>query len=810
MVSRQILLSFTLAVATIASAQEVERTDHGIRTTAGNTSIELQFFAPSIVRVLKFPVAATTAPPTSLVVTASPQQVPLTIARAGSAIFVRTPAMQVALNHFDGTVVFTTLDGKPLLAEKKNGVSFAPADDAGSPTLHVTQSFALEPDEEIYGLGQQQDGRMSRRGARLRMIQGNTDDYVPFFLSVKGYGLYWDNPSPTWFTDSAATTTFASDVGTCVDYYFMYGGTADSVIARMRGLTGQAPMFPLWTFGYWQSRERYKTQYEIADVVRRYRTLGVPLDGIIQDWQYWGDNYHWNAMQFLNPGFPAPQQMVDTIHAMNAHMIISVWASFGPQTLQFAEMKKQGMLLDFTTWPMSSKDVWPPDMAFPSGVQVYDPYNPEARAIFWRYLNAGLFSLGIDGWWLDSSEPDHHLVKPSDFDNRTYLGSFRKVRNAFPLMHVGGIYDHQRTVSSSKRVFILTRSAFAGQQRYGANVWTGDTRASWRTLREQISAGLNLSLSGVPHWNSDIGGFFPYDFPKKLEDPRYRELYVRWMQFGAFCPMMRSHGTDSPREIYQFGTRGTPVFDAVERAIELRYALLPYIYAASWDVTAHASTMTRALVMDFPRDRTAQTIDNEYMFGRSLLVCPVTQPMYADTIVAGTDTTYRLNVTHVRTTSAYLPEGASWTDLWTGTTFKGGQTVQVAAPLDRIPVFARTGSVIVLGPRVQHATEKTWGTLDVRVYPGADGTATLYEDENDSYNYEKGMYSTIAFRWDDKKGVLTIGERAGRFPGMLERRIFRVIRVRPGSGTGIDRSARPDAVVRYAGKSATVHLKKPK
>ena len=305
------------------------------------------------------------------------------------------------------------------------------------------------------------------------------------------------------------------------------------------------------------------------------------LDGIIQDWQYWGDNYHWNAMEFLNPNFPNPQKFVDDVHNLNAHMIISIWSSFGPETQEYKELKGKDMLMDFATWPLSGKDVWPPDMNYPSGVLVYDPYNPEARDIYWKYLKKGLFSLGIDGWWMDSTEPDHMNAKPEDLDNKTYLGSFRKVRNAFPLMTVGGVYDHQREVTSDKRVFILTRSAFAGQQRYGANTWTGDVTSSWEALKHQIPAGLNFSMTGIPYWNTDIGGFFLSNFPKKLEDPNYRELYARWVQFGAFCTMMRSHGADAPREIYQFGKKGDNIYDAIEKFINLRYSLLPYIYSTS-------------------------------------------------------------------------------------------------------------------------------------------------------------------------------------------------------------------------------------
>ena len=634
------------------------------------------------------------------------------------------------------------------------------------------------------------------------MIQGNTDDYVPFFLSVKGYGLFWDNYSPTLFEDNRESTSFTSDVADCVDYYFMYGGTADGVIGQMRRLTGQVPMFPLWTFGYFQSKERYRSQDELVAVVKKYRELRVPLDGIIQDWQYWGNNYLWNSMEFLNAEFYDPQKMVDDVHKLHAHMLISIWNSFGPQTKQYKELDKIGALMDFKTWPLSGSDKWPPMMDYPSGVKVYDPYNPEARDIYWKYLNKGIFSLGMDGWWLDSSEPDHMEFKPSDLDNKTYLGSFRKVRNTFPLMTVGGLYDHQRSVTSDKRVFILTRSAFAGQQRYGANTWSGDIVASWKALRQQISAGLNFSLSAIPYWNSDIGGFFLWNFPNKLDDANYRELYVRWIQFGAFCPMMRSHGTDAPREIYQFGKKGDKIYDAIEGAITLRYKLLPYIYSVAWDVTANQSTMMRALVMDFADDKQALDINSQYMFGKSLLVCPVTDSMYSKpgTIVNIED------YAKIKTHELYLPKGTDWFDFWTGEKNTGGRTLSKETPIDIIPLYVKTGSILPIGPEVQYATEKKWDNLEIRIYPGSNGEFTLYEDENDNYDYEKGMYSTITFAWDDARRVLTISDRKGSFPGMLNERKFCIVRVSKNNGVGMDPVKKYDEVVTYSGKKVRVKL----
>ena len=445
-------------------------------------------------------------------------------------------------------------------------------------------------------------------------------------------------------------------------------------------------------------------------------------------------------------------------------------------------------------------------MDYPSGVRVYDPYNPMARDIYWEYLNNGIFKLGMDGWWMDSSEPDHMNFKPTDLDNKTYLGSFRKVRNAFPLMTVGGVYNHQRSVTSDKRVFILTRSAFAGQQRYGANTWSGDVVASWNALRNQISAGLNFSLTGIPYWNSDIGGFFLWNFPQKLNDANYRELYARWIQFGAFCPMMRSHGTDAPREIYQFGKKGDKIYDAIEKFISLRYDLLPYIYSTSWDVTANQSTMMRALVMDFAEDVNALDINDEYMFGKSLLVCPVTEQMYSKISVNGTDTTNVEDFNKIKSHEVYLPKDTDWIDFWTGEKYSGGQTITKETPIDIMPLYIKGGSILPIGPKVKYAEEKKWDNLEIRIYPGNDGAFTLYEDENDNYNYEKGNYSTITFEWDDAKKVLTINDRKGSFPGMLNERKFRIVRVSRNNGMGMNTVNEYDKIVTYNGKEVVVKL----
>ena len=793
-VLRVSILGVLLCMSGWMMAQSVVKTSQGARleTPEGLSRGEVIFYSPSIVRVVKYPVAQQTMPEReSLSVILEPQKVKFSYKEQGDEVVLRTAKVLVRVNKADGTLRFLTRDGNELLAEQ-GAPSFSLYEQgADKGDYRIRQTFTLDKDEAIYGLGQLQTGKMSQRDQTKYLIQSNLEDVVTFFQSVKGYGVYWDNYSPTTFTDNAGGTTFDSEVGGFLDYYFMYGGNGDGVVAEMRTLTGQVPMFPLWTYGFWQSKERYKSQNETVGVVRKYRELGVPLDGIIQDWQYWGSNYLWNAMEFLNSEFWNPQKMLDDIHAMNAHAMISVWSSFGPMTKPYRELKAGGMLLDFNTWPPSGSDKWPPVMDYPSGVRVYDAYHPQARDIYWKYLEKGIFSLGMDAWWMDSTDPDHLDIKPSDYDNPTYLGTFRKVRNAYPLMAVGGVYDHQRAATSDKRVFILTRSAFAGQQRYGANTWTGDISASWDTFKRQIPAGLNFSLCGIPHWNTDIGGFFLGNYPQKTLDPDYRELHVRWMQFGTFCPMMRSHGADAAREIWQFGKKGEPYYDAIEKYINLRYSLLPYIYSTSWQVTRHQASFLRALSMDFPADRRVWDMGSEYMFGASFLVCPVTDPMY--TRMEGENRVP--DFSQVKNAEVYLPEGAAWYDFWTNERLEGGQTVEKAAPLDILPLYVKAGSIVPRGSQVQYATEKPWDNLEVWVYPGADGSFCLYEDEFDNYNYEQGAYTEIPMRWDDSSRTLTIDARQGSYKGMLETRRFTV-----RTADGMEKT------VTYTGKKVRVKL----
>ena len=739
-----------------------------VKTYAQNT--EVIYYSPNIVRVVKTPTDAKVEHH-SWVVTATPQ--------AGNAKNVLVKKDDI------GRLTFTDKKGNVLLSE--GGSAFRPiTEGVDKGRYRVIQSFELDEQEPIYGLGMLQNGKMNQRGENRRMMQSNQEDYAHFFQSIKGYGVFWDNYSPTALNDDGRTLKLESEVGELVDYYFIYGGDADGVISGMRWLTGKVPMLPLWTYGFHQSRERYVSSSQLLDVVDTYQKTGVPLDGIIQDWQYWGSNYVWNAMEFGNEEFANYQEMIDRVHQQGKHLNISIWASFGPMTKPYRDLSEKGLLYDFQTWPQSGLTFWPPRMDYPSGVRVYDPFSKEARDIYWRHLSR-LHQTGIDAWWMDSTDPDHLDFKESDLDQvrpmtdpvsgKEQQASWRSMRNLFPLATVEGVYNHQRAVDKNKRVFILTRSYFAGQQRTGANTWSGDVNSRWDVLRKQVPLCLNYTLTANPNVNTDIGGFFAGAYNTKgsqsgTKNPQYHELYVRWMQFGLFCPMMRSHGTEVWRELNYYGKPGEPVYDALLSAVKMRYQLLPYIYSTSWQVHQSDDSFMRALMMDFKDD--PKTLDNnrEFLFGRSLLVAPIVEALYTPEKIQKDVTA---DWTAKKTYDVYLPQGTQWYDYWTNERLEGGQTVKADGTLAHCPVYVKAGSILPLCKKeVMNANIADWQTLDMIVYPGADAVFTLYEDEGDNYNYEQGAYSTITLQWNDRKRMLTIGKREGSFKGMLENRTFRI------------------------------------
>lgn len=746
--------------------------------------MSVQFFTEKLVRIVKRPAGSRVVPAQSLSVVAKPRSVEVSVSETKTLTRFATKALRVSVDRRSGRVNFGRAAGTTLLAEES--CRFEPVAYPSGRTFKTVQSFKLAEDEAVWGLGQQQNGKFSQRGSEVELLQSNTRVCIPILQSSRGYGLFIDNMSPGRFDGRGGGMAFAFDDAACFDYYFMPGDTTDEVVRQIRWLTGGTPMLPLWTLGFWQSRERYRSQEEYLQVLQTYRKLKVPVDVMVQDWQYWGeDNALWNSTEFGNTRFPRPEAIFAEAHRLNSHAVISVWPAFGPRTSAYLRFKDAGCLFDFESYPPNS------------GVRVYDAYSEKGRAIFWDLLST-LFAMGVNGWWLDATEPEIISPKKADLDQPTALGPLRRVRNAYPLMTTLGVYEHQRAVTSDKRVVILTRSAFAGQQRTAANTWSGDIVASWENFRAQIPGALSLGLCGIPYWNSDIGGFYLDRFHDPLHNPEYHELYMRWMQFACFTPMMRSHGTHAPRELHYYGKPGEPLFEALRKPVALRYSLLPCLYSMMRDVHARDASMMRPVAADYPGDPKARDLATEYMFGQSLLVAPVLKPMHCR---GG-----RLDFERSGRYPVYLPEKSRFVDFWTGRAKVGGRAVNAAAPLDTIPLYVKAGSILPIAESVQYASGKPWKTLEIRVYPGANGAFTLYEDEGDGYAYEDGFFSEIDFNYEDTSRTLTISKRRGEFPGILRRRSFRIVVVAPCRGAGGGFTPEPDAIVGYDGCPVVVAL----
>lgn len=731
---------------------------------------EVQAYSPTIVRVFKY-AEGQRPEKLSIPVIMKPERNVAKITRFDDRIELTTDSLKVCVLLASGEVSFYDSASKTLVRENACSVK------------ELKQSFLLESDEAIYGLGQQQEGRMSQRNQELRLLQENMKIAIPFVHSVKGYGLYWDNYSPTLFIDNEGGMSFSSEAGAGCDYYFLYGGNADGVISQVRQLTGKASMFPLWALGFFQSRERYESQEQIVGIVRQYRELGLPLDCIVQDWQYWGDNLNWNAMRFDNPQFSDPDKMVRQIHDLNAKIMISVWPSFGPESDIHKELAAKDLLYNYDTHPSN-------------GNHIYDAFNPEAREIYWKYLKEGLLSKNIDAWWLDGTEPENVKGVPYALDNMTYLGPLREYHNAFPLVTNMGVYEHLRLEDSTRRPFLMTRSGFLGQQHYGSLSWSGDVVARWDVLRKQISAGLNYSLCGIPFWNSDIGGFFAWSYNNDQHNKAYHELHTRWFQFGTFCPIMRSHNSSPVRpEIFMFGSEGDWAYDAQAKFLKLRYSLLPYLYSNAYDVYQNDGTLMRHLMMDYAFDKNVHNIDDQYFFGRGLMVKIVTEPMYTQAW-GENNQFWKEDFSSLKSTSVYLPDGNSWWDFWTNIEFSGGQTISREVPIDIIPIYVPGGTILPIGPDVQYSSQKPWDELEIRIYPGADGKFVLYEDEGDGLGYERGVGSTIEFAWNEASRELSISNIKGSYPGMIKDRSFNIVVVDTSEQTKIS----------YTGKEQKIKL----
>lgn len=822
------------------AVKESHKDSNGVTFTTAAGAMRIEVCGDRVIHVVASPTSE--SPNAKVPVVTQPCKADkIEVQSANNEVKLSTEAVVVNVDLATGAVSFLSKDGKPVLAEPKDGgKAFDVPSVFEAKTWQVQQAFLSPSDEALYGLGQHQEGIFNVRGLPIRLHQANTNISIPFLLSSKGYGILWNNASLTdfnpadqsiaidpntgkgtfttgakgtygfvltsdnknqltlqvdrqqvidinniWTPTSASgavgleankdyavaahggpdgvqlavrgpqdTTTFRSEVGQAIDYYFVYGPDLNRVVSEYRRLTGEAPLFPKWAYGYWQCRERYHSQQEILDTAAEFRKRNIPVDALVQDWQYWG-KYGWNAMKFDEDHYPRPKEMLDQLHANDLHMMISIWSKFGEDTDVYKRMHAESLLIPGEPWT--------------------DFFNPAAQAAFWSGLKNGIFAAGMDSWWMDASEPEFDVLK----NKQTFLGSGNSVRNAYPLYVTKAIYEGQRSTTDRKRVVILTRSAFAGQQRNAAASWSGDISANWITLRRQIPAGLNFSMSGMPYWTTDIGGFFrPED---QYTSQAYHELLIRWFQYGTFCPIFRVHGYKSNAEVWNYGSQVEHILTQYD---ELRYRLLPYIYSSAWGVTQKGETLMRALPLEFSADPGARAVPDQFLFGPSLLINPVTTEGATQRAV-------------------YLPASNDWIDFWTGKRVSGGQTITAEAPLDKVPIYAKAGSILAFGPSVESAAAKP-DPIDLRIYAGADGDFTLYEDEGDNYDYEHGSYSVIPIHWDDKAEALTIGHRRGNFPGMLDHRVFHVVRVADSRGVGMTPTSNFDATIQFEGKAVSV------
>ena len=683
-------------------------------------------------------------------------------------ITISTAKLKAIVNRADGTIQFSDASSKHLMFD--GGRRMSPVDVNGEKTYRAeTFVNVYGSPEALYGLGQHQAGVWNYRGESVDISQDNTNIAVPFFVSSNGYGVFWNNSSRSRFNNRFLHYLYlSSEVADVIDYYFLYGPDLDQVVASYRTLTGQAPLYGKWAYGFWQCKNRYSSQQEILGVAQKYRDLHIPVDNIVQDWFWWNRK----GEHIFNKNYPDPRGMVDLLHKENFHLMISVWPFFEPGSAEYDFMDKQGWFVDKTKMP---KPPYHTDQ-----MAVYDATSADARKYYWQLIDKALFKIGIDAWWMDTTEPETEGQEENILlHHQLAIGSGARYVNLYPMMDTTGVYEGQRSSSNDKRVFILSRSAFAGSQIGAVTAWSGDLNSDWESYKRQVPAGLNFALSGIPYWTTDIGGFTSGN----PDDPSYRELFTRWFEFGTFCPIFRVHGTrtTNQNELWSYGPETQKTLVSYDR---LRYRLMPYIYSLAWKTTTESYTPMRPLVMDFREDRRVLNIGDQFLYGPAILVNPVTEPAAS-------------------TRHLYLPK-TKWYDFWTGESQEGGRAIDASAPVDRLPLFIRAGSILPLGPDEEFSTQKPADPIELRVYPGADGDFTLYDDETDSYNYEKGAFSTIPIHWDDAKRSLTIGARLGKYPGMLGSRTFRVILVTKNHGAGIAPTESADKTVTYSGKSVSI------
>jgi len=746
---------------------EAQKTSYGLRATSGKEVLEVTVCGESVIHVVAKPGESDATPAPRPWMLDAPQScagASFTVAQDARSASLKTAKLDITLNLGRGSLSFRSAEGDNLLNESSSVPrTYEPVEVNGDKTFRITDRFSPTMSEAFFGLGQHQSGLFNYRGATVELAQDNTDVAIPLLVSSKGYAVMWNTAAMTYVDNRfPLNLTLSSIAGKSIDYYFIYGPEIDGIIHEYRTMTGHTPLLPKWAYGFFQSKDRYVSLDEIRGIADRYRKEHIPLDAIVQDWFWWkkegdpdfNDKYHDVAKD------------LEALHKENVHAMISVWGLLDPGSETFKVLDSKHLLV--------------PE------AHVYDASSSEARNIYWDRLPGKLLAQGWDAFWLDSAEPEEYWPHMGDGilrNKQLAIGNGAEYTNVFPLLHTLGVQDHWKTATADKRVFLLTRSAFLGQQRVGATVWSGDVYGSYWGLNRQIPAGLNFALSGYPYWTTDIGGYWPpHDNP--LADPAYQELYARWFEFGTFCPIFRTHGHRPNNELW--------AFDKVEPIIvsydKLRYRLMPYIYSLAWKVTSEDYTIQRPLVMDWRTDPKTWNLGDEFMFGPAILVSPV---LKADAVKR----------------TMYLPAAAAWYDFWTGKAVKGSQEIEADAPLDRMPLFVRAGSILPMGPEIEYASQDPEGRIDIRIYPGADGKFDLYEDAGDGYGYQKDEHSVIPMHWDDKKEVLTINARQGSFQNMVKHRIFRVALMSDGRGGGVEVANALHRDVAYEGKEIQVELR---
>jgi len=784
------LALMVLTVAVQASVISYKKDSDGITCNLDKGLMKVKICFDNTVEV-KYTILPVFLDKPSLVITNDWKTTPgFTVTENSKEIVITTSVLKIVVNRQSNSIKYTDLTGNVILAEDDSqGKTMTEATIAGIDTYNCSTQFISPADEALYGLGCHPEDSLSinYKGRNQDLAIKYMTGAIPVMLSTKGYGLFWDNYSASNFFGAEAGNTqfkYVSESGRMVDYYFIYGPDFDNIIASFRNASGNAPMFPKWAFGLFQSQDRYKSQAEVLSVKDKYRNNNIPVDCIVQDWFYWEPNVIGSHVMFPER-YPNPKAMVAELHKANIHAMISIWPVMAKGTKTYDQMAHSGGMTDI---------LWDNVMTHTFD-GYYDAHSVQARDLYWKQAKDSLIGrYDWDAWWVDQCEPDNGILMDARRKSNFAIGRGIDYFNTYSLMHSEGLYTHWRKDIPNKRAFFLIRQSFAGEQRNAATLWSSDISCTWAAYKNQVPQGINSCASGIPFWTSDIGGYhFHWNAPD-WSAPINRELFTRWFQFGTFSPVFRIHGKGE-RAIFSDN------WDAPTKAIllkydNLRYRLLPYIYSLSWKVTSEGYTIMRSLGFDFRNDEGIKNIPDQYMFGPSILVNPVTARMYS--------LPNAKNIKKVR--KVYLPKTTGWYDFWTGKLIPGGQTIDAAAPIETLPLYIKAGSIVPMGPYLQYATEKVADPIELRVYTGANADFVLYEDENDTYNYEQGKFATIAMNWNEADKTLTIKDRKGEFAGMLKDRTFRVVWVNAKNGIGIE-PAKLAETVSYSGKEIKISKK---